>query len=55
MDEKQAWVDGLSPGLKVITLGQNFVAAGEVVEPLTEQQMEALKKAAANGQTETNS
>ena len=55
MDEKQAWVDGLNPGLRVITLGQNFVAAGEEVEPLTQQQMEALEKAAASGQTETKS
>jgi multidrug efflux system membrane fusion protein len=55
MDEKQAWVDGLTPGLRVITLGQNFVAAGEAVEPLTAQQMEALEKAAASGQTETKS
>ncbi|MCJ8309660.1 MAG: efflux RND transporter periplasmic adaptor subunit [Rhizobiaceae bacterium] len=55
MDEKQAWVDGLNPGLRVITLGQNFVAAGEEVEPLTQQQMEALEKAAASGQMETKS
>ena len=55
MDEKQAWVDGLNPGLRVITLGQNFVAAGEEVEPLTQQQMEALEKAAASGQVETKS
>ena len=55
MDEKQAWVDGLNPGLRVITLGQNFVAAGEEVEPLTQQQMEALEKAAASGQAETKS
>ena len=55
MDEKQAWVDGLNPGLRVITLGQNFVAAGEEVEPLTEQQMKALEKAAAGGQAETKS
>lgn len=55
MDEKQAWVDGLNPGLRVITLGQNFVAAGEEVEPLTQQQLEALEKAAASGQTETKS
>lgn len=28
------WVTGLSPGLNVITLGQNYVAAGETVEPV---------------------
>ena len=55
MDEKQAWVAGLTPGLKVITLGQNFVAAGEEVQPLTAEQMEALKKAAASGQAEIKS
>ena len=55
MDDKRAWVDGLNPGLKVITLGQNFVAAGEEVEPLTAEQMEALEKAAASGPTEIKS
>ncbi|NKB52939.1 MAG: efflux RND transporter periplasmic adaptor subunit [Rhizobiaceae bacterium] len=55
MDEKQAWVNGLKPGLKVITLGQNFVAAGELVEPLTADQLKALERAAASGQVETKS
>lgn len=55
MDDKQAWVDGLSPGLKVITLGQNFVAAGERVEPLTADQMEALKQAEAKRTSESQS
>ncbi|EFL90626.1 efflux RND transporter periplasmic adaptor subunit [Ahrensia sp. R2A130] len=31
-DQTGIWVSGLTPGLKVITLGQNFVAAGETVE-----------------------
>ncbi|MEP4290867.1 MAG: efflux RND transporter periplasmic adaptor subunit, partial [Rhizobiaceae bacterium] len=58
MDDKQAWVNGLAPGLKVITLGQNFVAAGETVEPLTNDQWKqhkAQEKAAANVQTEIKS
>ena len=55
MDEKQAWVKGLTPGLKVITLGQNYVAAGEEVEPLTEDQMKALKNAEVKVQTESKS
>ncbi|MEM1317187.1 MAG: efflux RND transporter periplasmic adaptor subunit [Pseudomonadota bacterium] len=33
-DETGVWASGLEPGLKVITLGQNFVAAGETVEPV---------------------
>jgi len=52
-DEKQAWVNGLNPGLKVITLGQNYVAAGEVVEPLTAEEYEASKEAAADDKDET--
>ena len=55
IDEKQAWVKGLTPGLKVITLGQNYVAAGEQVEPLTEDQMKALKNAEVGGQSESKS
>lgn len=34
-DQTGVWVAGLTPGLKVITLGQNFVAAGEKVEAVT--------------------
>lgn len=30
--DKTMWVSGLEPGLQIIVLGQNFVAAGEVVE-----------------------
>ena len=49
-----AWVNGLTPGLKVITLGQNFVAAGEKVEAVTEEQIKALEEAAQT-QQETKS
>lgn len=55
MDEKQAWVNGLEPGLIVITLGQNFVDAGELVEPVTPEQLKALKSAAAREQVEPQS
>ena len=33
-EETGVWAAGLEPGLKVITLGQNFVAAGETVDPV---------------------
>ncbi len=52
-DEKRSWVDGLSPGLKVITDGQDYVTVGEKVEAFTAQQMEAMKKAADGGQPES--
>ena len=39
------WVSGLRPGLSVITLGQNFVIAGETVEPVTAEQMKRLESA----------
>lgn len=55
MDEKQAWVDGLEPGIRVITLGQNFVAAGEKVVPVTEDQLKELENAAAPVKTEKKS
>lgn len=55
MDEKQAWVNGLTPGLNVITLGQNFVSAGEVVEPVTEEQMKKLKSATVGDSSEIKS
>jgi len=32
--ESTMWVDGLTPGIRVITLGQNFVASGEKVIPI---------------------
>jgi multidrug efflux system membrane fusion protein len=55
MDEKLAWVDGLSPGLTVITLGQNFVAAGEEVDPVAAAKSKAPEKAAAESGSENNS
>jgi len=55
MDEKQAWVNGLTPGLNIITLGQNFVSAGELVEPVTAEQMKALEKATVGGNPESKS
>ena len=33
-EEQSMWVAGFSPGDKVITLGQDFVAAGQKVEPV---------------------
>ncbi len=42
------WVSGLTPGLKIITLGQNYVSKGETVIPLTAAQMKALEKAEEN-------
>lgn len=49
------WVDGLEPGLNVITLGQNFVAAGEPVEAVTAAQMKAIGKAKEASLSETKS
>ncbi|MEL6948063.1 MAG: efflux RND transporter periplasmic adaptor subunit [Pseudomonadota bacterium] len=37
------WVTGLEAGSRVITLGQNFVAAGELVAPVTPEQMKQLE------------
>ena len=54
-DETSMWVSGLEPNLKVITLGQNYVAAGETVVPLTEEQMKALEKTASQPASETKS
>jgi len=39
------WVHGLEPGTKIITLGQNYVAAGEKVDPVPAE--------AAGGETKT--
>ncbi len=39
-EEQSMWVAGLSPGDKVITLGQDFVAAGQKVEPVPGQGLE---------------
>ena len=33
-EEQSMWVAGLAPGDRVITLGQDFVAAGQKVEPV---------------------
>ena len=55
LDEKKAWVNGLQPGLRVITLGQNYVAAGEKVDPVTKEQLEALEKSAASPEAENQS
>lgn len=41
------WVRGLTPGARVITLGQNYVAAGEKVEPVPAQAA-AAKEAGAS-------
>jgi len=53
------WVSGLEPGLRVITLGQNYVSRGVSVEPVTKEQMKALekanKKAAASAEAEIKS
>ena len=54
-EEKMAWVEGLTPGLKIITLGQNFVSEGETVEPVTAEQLKALESAAAKKSSENNS
>lgn len=54
-DEQAAWVNGLKPGLMVITLGQNFVAAGEVVEAVTAAQLKALENAEAQSKEEVKS
>ena len=54
-DGDSVWVEGLDAGMKVITLGQNFVAAGQVVEPFTAAQIEALEKAKQTKAAEANS
>ena len=54
-DETSVWVDGLIPGLRVITLGQNFVSAGQEVEPVTADQMKALENARKANEPEQNS
>lgn len=45
--EGKLWVKGLKPKTVVITLGQNFVSAGETVQPVTAEQMKAAKKTAS--------
>ncbi len=41
------WVTGLEDGLNVITLGQNFIAAGEKVEPVSEAEMKREQSASS--------
>lgn len=53
-DEKTMWVSGLKPGLKVITLGQNFVSAGELVDPVTEEQLKQLQQKLSRTQPAKN-
>ncbi|MEM1038927.1 MAG: efflux RND transporter periplasmic adaptor subunit [Pseudomonadota bacterium] len=47
------WVTGMDAGMRVITLGQNFVAAGETVDPVSPEQMKQIEAdraaTAANG------
>ncbi len=54
-DEKMAWVEGPTPGLKIIVLGQNFVSAGETVDPVTAEQLKALESATIKDAVENNS
>ncbi len=42
------WVLGLKPGTKVITLGQNYVAAGEKVEPVPAESAATTKPEGAS-------
>ncbi|MCG6859096.1 MAG: efflux RND transporter periplasmic adaptor subunit [Salaquimonas sp.] len=43
------WVKGPEPGMRVITLGQEYVAAGEKVIPLPDPTVEAALKKARSG------
>ncbi len=54
-DESTVWANGLKPGLRIITLGQNFVSAGQEVEPVTAEQMKALENARKAGEAEQKS
>jgi len=54
-EDDSVWVEGLNPSMKVITLGQNFVAAGEIVTPVTAAQMEELEKTKERKAAEANS
>ncbi|MEO0545383.1 MAG: efflux RND transporter periplasmic adaptor subunit [Pseudomonadota bacterium] len=51
------WVTGMDAGMRVITLGQNFVAAGETVEPVSPEQMKQIEadRAATAANTTPNS
>jgi multidrug efflux system membrane fusion protein len=44
-EDDRGWVEGLTAGMRIITLGQNFVAAGQTVEAVTAAQMKELEKA----------
>jgi hypothetical protein len=44
-EDDSVWVEGLTAGMRIITLGQNFVAAGQTVEAVTAAQMKELEKA----------
>ncbi|MEM8749551.1 MAG: efflux RND transporter periplasmic adaptor subunit [Pseudomonadota bacterium] len=54
-DTSHIWVTGLSTGQRVITLGQNYVKAGEVVEPVTAEQAGNIQDTPAAAAQETNS
>lgn len=54
-EDDGVWVEGLSAGMRVITLGQNFVAAGQIVAPVTEAQMKALEEAKESKASEASS
>ena len=54
-EDDSVWVEGLSAGMRIITLGQNFVASGQIVAPVTEAQMKALEKAKKPKASEQNS
>jgi len=45
------WVTGIEPGSRVITLGHEYVVAGEQVEPVAADMPPALKKSAVNSST----
>ena len=54
-EDDSVWVEGLSAGMRIITLGQNFVASGQIVAPVTEAQMKALEEAKKPKASEQNS
>ncbi|MEE9314933.1 MAG: efflux RND transporter periplasmic adaptor subunit [Rhizobiaceae bacterium] len=47
-NQKTMWVSGLEPGLKIITLGQNYVSKGVKVVPVTAEEMKMLEEAEKN-------
>ena len=52
-DKDIMWVNGLEPGLRVITLGQNYVSSGVLVEPISAAQMKAIEAAKEKAQAES--